>query len=78
MCLSHLSESNQRPTDYKSVALPTELKWRMESNKELPQKFRKAKVMEFDKCKNFEDEFFMVKSKKDALLHQKPVTATGK
>ena len=22
---SHLSESNQRPTDYKSVALPTEL-----------------------------------------------------
>ena len=25
--LSHLSESNQRPTDYKSVALPTELKW---------------------------------------------------
>jgi hypothetical protein len=50
----------------------------MESNKELPQKFGKAKVMEFDKCKNFEDEFFMVKSKKDALLHQKPVTATGK
>ena len=26
--LSHLSESNQRPTDYKSVALPAELKWR--------------------------------------------------
>ena len=25
---SHLSESNQRPTDYKSVALPAELKWR--------------------------------------------------
>jgi hypothetical protein len=25
--LSHLSESNQRPTDYKSVALPAELKW---------------------------------------------------
>ena len=24
---SHLSESNQRPTDYKSVALPAELKW---------------------------------------------------
>src|SRR5574339_177203 len=27
--LSHLSESNQRPTDYKSVALPAELKWRL-------------------------------------------------
>ena len=26
---SHLSESNQRPTDYKSVALPAELKWRV-------------------------------------------------
>src|SRR5688500_14344009 len=27
--MSHLSESNQRPTDYKSVALPAELKWRL-------------------------------------------------
>ena len=27
MYQSHLSESNQRPTDYKSVALPAELKW---------------------------------------------------
>src|SRR5687768_13769782 len=27
--LSHLSESNQRPTDYKSVALPAELKWHL-------------------------------------------------
>jgi hypothetical protein len=26
---SHLSESNQRPTDYKSVALPAELKWQV-------------------------------------------------
>jgi hypothetical protein len=25
--MSHLSGSNQRPTDYKSVALPAELKW---------------------------------------------------
>ncbi len=25
--VSHLPESNQRPTDYKSVALPAELKW---------------------------------------------------
>jgi hypothetical protein len=25
--LSHLSDSNQRPADYKSAALPTELKW---------------------------------------------------
>ena len=44
---SHLSESNQRPTDYKSVALPAELKWHLimpafaqsyggRSNKELP------------------------------------------
>ena len=26
---SHLSDSNQRPADYKSAALPTELKWLM-------------------------------------------------
>ncbi|MFM2134286.1 MAG: hypothetical protein RL156_1567 [Bacteroidota bacterium] len=25
--LSHLSDSNQRPADYKSAALPAELKW---------------------------------------------------
>lgn len=25
---SHLSESNRRPTGYKSVALPAELRWR--------------------------------------------------
>ena len=30
LILSHLSESNQRPTDYKSVALPAELKWHKE------------------------------------------------
>ena len=27
--MSHLPESNQRPTDYKSVALPAELKWHL-------------------------------------------------
>ena len=27
LILSHLSDSNQRPADYKSAALPTELKW---------------------------------------------------
>ena len=30
---SHLSGSNQRPTDYKSVALPAELKWRVKELK---------------------------------------------
>lgn len=25
--LSHLPDSNQRPADYKSAALPTELRW---------------------------------------------------
>jgi hypothetical protein len=29
---SHLSESNQRPTDYKSVALPAELKWHFQTH----------------------------------------------
>jgi hypothetical protein len=57
-----LSESNQRPTDYKSVALPAELKWHFpltHSRKELPQIrrialfFGKAKVSEFVKFKNF-------------------------
>ena len=52
--LSHLSESNQRPTDYKSVALPAELKWHLimpafaqsyggRSNKELPPILRGGK-----------------------------------
>ena len=27
MCWSHMSDSNQRPTHYECVALPTELKW---------------------------------------------------
>src|SRR5215510_12382803 len=27
--MSHLPESNWRPTDYKSVALPAELRWRI-------------------------------------------------
>ena len=26
-CMSHMSDSNQRPTHYECVALPTELKW---------------------------------------------------
>ncbi len=30
---SHLSESNGRPTDYKSVALPAELKWHIQLKK---------------------------------------------
>ena len=42
--LSHLLESNLRPTDYKSVALPAELRWRlMYTKKELPQKFWECK-----------------------------------
>lgn len=28
---SHLSDLNGRPTDYKSVALPTELKWQLQN-----------------------------------------------
>ena len=28
-CWSHPSESNRRPTDYESVALPTELGWQV-------------------------------------------------
>ena len=31
--MSHLSGSNQRPTDYKSVALPAELKWQLKERK---------------------------------------------
>jgi hypothetical protein len=30
---SHLPESNRRPTDYESVALPTELRWLEKRNK---------------------------------------------
>ncbi len=46
--MSRLSESNQRPTDYKSVALPAELKRRINLFKELPLVFGKAKVKEFE------------------------------
>ena len=72
--MSRKLESNQRPTDYKSVALPTEL-FRLiqrgsaflcastgfcnrKDNKELPPNFGKAKVREFDNWKNFESIFF--------------------
>src|SRR5687768_6420847 len=42
---SHLSESNQRPTDYKSVALPAELKWQfIYIQRTIPPNFGKAKV----------------------------------
>src|SRR6188768_3301009 len=52
--LSHLPESNWRPTDYKSVALPAELRWRItvstnaghscgNGNKELPLILRGGK-----------------------------------
>jgi hypothetical protein len=40
--LSHLPESNQRPTDYKSVALPAELKW-LEVKEHCPGYFRDCK-----------------------------------
>ena len=48
---SHLSGSNQRPTDYKSVALPAELKWRV---KELnfyiwPNRFSAKRTAKKDK-----------------------------
>jgi hypothetical protein len=47
--LSHLSESNQRPTDYKSVALPAELKWQVFNNQQRTTPFfGKAKVKEND------------------------------
>lgn len=36
---SHLPESNQRPTDYKSVALPAELKWLIELEIDLKPDF---------------------------------------
>ena len=49
--MSHLPESNQRPTDYKSVALPSELKWRV---KELSLCGRDCKSREQnDFCKFF-------------------------
>ena len=72
--MSRKLESNQRPTDYKSVALPTELFRQIKEvfhfsmhrlgfctgkgNKELPPNFGKAKVREFDNWKNFDRVFF--------------------
>jgi hypothetical protein len=51
--LSHLSESNQRPTDYKSVALPAELKWQIHLLNQRPSRLQRrdalpAKVMAFN------------------------------
>jgi hypothetical protein len=47
LAMSHLSGSNQRPTDYKSVALPAELKWHVK------ERFFYTKFLEFCKkdCK---------------------------
>ena len=39
--LSHMSDSNQRPTHYECVALPTELKWLLY--------FEAAKIQHFGK-----------------------------
>ena|SRR5688572_14995470 len=77
--LSHLSESNQRPTDYKSVALPAELKWHInypppawpgadKKIKNYPKNFGKAKVREFAYCKNFETGIFCLFSTTCSLL----------
>ena len=69
---SHLSESNQRPTDYKSVALPAELKWRkiidmiwIRNRSKITQQratpfFGIAKVSENFSQQNFEKENFMM------------------
>ena len=60
---SQRRDSNPRPADYKSAALPAELLWQNISNqafKELPECrvlclfFGKAKVSEFVKYQNFE------------------------
>ena len=57
--VSQLLESNLRPTDYKSVALPAELRWRYKKKiKNYPKNFGNAKVMEFNKYKNFADIIF--------------------
>ena len=69
-----MSESNQRPTDYKSVALPAELKWHIkcppssfvlaqditavETIKNYPLFKGEAKVREIENWKNFEKDFF--------------------
>ena len=64
---SHLSDSNQRPADYKSAALPAELKWPVyilhafdfqRAKKNSPQKFGMAKVMENVNQQNFEKKIF--------------------
>ena len=74
---SHLSESNQRPTDYKSVALPAELKWRFcltQTLKELPpglppaQFFGKAKVSEIVKFISRETILSKLNILKDSLI----------
>ncbi len=50
---SHLSESNQRPTDYKSVALPAELKWLINIPEAHPGKqyFQRKNYRFFRDCK---------------------------
>ncbi len=39
IAMSHLSGSNQRPTDYKSVALPAELKWHLKERMYFIEKY---------------------------------------
>jgi hypothetical protein len=74
--MSRRWDSNPRPTDYKSVALPTELLRqfieKINMNKNFPRKkypvviFGKAKVSEFDKYNNFD--LFFFKQKKATRL----------
>ncbi len=53
---SQRRDSNPRPADYKSAALPTELLWLDYWFLQRPSRIGIAKVMEIVKCQNFEGE----------------------
>jgi hypothetical protein len=53
---SQRRDSNPRPADYKSAALPAELLWLDSRCLQRPTRIGIAKVMENVKCKNFVQE----------------------
>ena len=70
--MSHMSDSNQRPTHYECVALPTELKWLLKrgckSTTICEIIYKLLKKILFN---NFLNIFIFMQTKKSLLLHPK-------
>ena len=52
---SQLSDSNRRPTDYKSIALPTELSWRLYFS----ENSQNSEVFDFVNYNNYKNNLYI-------------------